>query len=652
MSTTTAQASTNSQEETLAANTREKDKKPSKMGFFKLLSIYYKQYWFRWLLLIIFVMVTAGITVALPKLTNIVMTELQTGIFARTSLSDPAMPWMTLIYWAIGFASSFIVSGIFLYLQNWVGGSISRKIEIDIRLKVLNKLIDLDMNYYHDKKMGDILTRLISDTQILGDQAYQVPQNFLNAFFTFFGAIAIMFTLDNRILQYTELDGKIIPQLDENGNYVFKNGAGTVAELSGIILGISFGILLLTAFCFTFIRRLMYKQRQVVSNVNGDVNDRLNTIRLIKASGTSQYEKKRFTDIHKNYYKVSMQAIRAQSLLIAFVITTLTSMNTIALIVGIVFVNQQKLDATVMLSISMSINSLIFPIIQVVRLLGNLAQASTSSMRVADIFEQTSKIDVNEDRQGLTDISGNIVFENVYFKYDNDDEKERYILENFNFKFVQGKSYAFVGETGVGKSTIAKLLLRYYDPSKGTIYVNNDKNLKEINLKSYLDHVGYVEQEPQLLYGTFYDNIGYGVVDVSKAEIEEAAKKAELYDFISSLPEGFETILGERGFILSGGQKQRLVIARMFLRNPEILILDEATSALDNIVEKEIQVELDKLMKGRTTIIIAHRLSTIKNVDQILVLEKGKGVCQTGTFEELKKVDGRFKKLYEAGLMN
>ncbi|KAJ3626896.1 hypothetical protein Zmor_004163 [Zophobas morio] len=336
----------------------------------------------------------------------------------------------------------------------------------------------------------------------------------------------------------------------------------------------------------------------------------------------------------------------------AVVFTVMSSMNIIAILIGIIFVNDNKLNPQVMLSITMSIDSLVMPILQVVRLLGNLASASTSAARVTEIMDRETKINTNVDVEPLADVAGAIEFKNVSFKYDDADDKEPMILENFNFKFEEGKSYAFVGETGVGKSTIAKLLLREYDPTTGDVFVNNDKNLKDINLKSYLDHVGYVEQEPQIIYGTFFNNIRYGTFDATDEECIEAAKKANLYDFINGLPEGFDTVLGERGFILSGGQKQRLVIARMFLRNPKILILDEATSALDNIVEKEIQGELDKLAAGRTTIVIAHRLSTIKNVDQILVLEKGVGVSQSGTFNELKGVEGRFQKLYEAGLMD
>jgi len=195
------------------------------------------------------------------------------------------------------------------------------------------------------------------------------------------------------------------------------------------------------------------------------------------------------------------------------------------------------------------------------------------------------------------------------------------------------------------------LLLRYYDPELGEILINNN-NLKNLNLKTYLGHIGYIEQDPQILYGDFTENISYSVKGVTFPDIEAAAKKANLDDFIQELPHKYKTILGERGITLSGGQKQRIAIARVFLKNPELLILDEATSALDNIVEKEIQAQFNKLMIGRTSIVIAHRLSTIKNVDQILVLEKDKGIVQIGTFNELKDQKGHFKNLYQAGMMD
>lgn len=306
-------------------------------------------------------------------------------------------------------------------------------------------------------------------------------------------------------------------------------------------------------------------------------------------------------------------------------------------------------SVSVIISFVVGMNILVMPILNLVRTFNNLASTSTSTsvMRIHDLMEVQSLIDANENGES---IDGNIIFKDINFAYPN--ALEKIILKNFNYEFAPGKSYAFVGETGVGKSTISKLLLRYYDPTSGEIFINDEKLLKEVNLKSYLNFVGYVEQEPQILYGTFFDNVRYGKFDASDKEIYEACKKAELHHFIESLPKKYDTLLGEKGFILLGGQKQRLVIARMFLKNPQLLILDEATSALDNIVEKEIQRNLDHLKQGRTTFIIAHRLSTIKNLDKILVLEKDKGVVQTGTFNELKKVEGRFKNLYEAGLID
>ena len=300
------------------------------------------------------------------------------------------------------------------------------------------------------------------------------------------------------------------------------------------------------------------------------------------------------------------------------------------------------------ISFVLGINVLIMPIMSLVRVINYLANASASAIRISELLSTKSKINRNLDQSPLRDIRGNIIFENVTFHYP---ESKDLILKNFSYVFKEGKSYAFVGETGVGKSTISKLLLRFYDPIKGHIFINDDKDLSKINLPSFLKNVGYVEQEPQIFYGNVFENVSYGVLNVTKEEAIIACKKANLHRFIMSLPQKYSTILGERGLMLSGGQKQRLVIARMFLKNPKILILDEATSALDNIVEKEIQLNLQKLMKGRTTFVIAHRLSTIKNVDEILVLEKDKGIVQKGTFENLKNINGQFKKLYDAGLM-
>ncbi|WP_342252227.1 ABC transporter ATP-binding protein [Spiroplasma endosymbiont of Amphibalanus improvisus] len=601
-----------------------KSKKNSE-NFFNFLWYYYKKFYLSAIFLVAVTIVTCGITVALPKITNIMMNDFMADM---ASNSTPYMDWTIFIYWVIGFCSMFLVQGIFTFFQWLIGGKLARKIEIDIRLKVLNKLLDLDMAYYYNKQMGDILTKLISDTQIIGEQSFQVPITFLRSFLTFFGSVVIMYTLTSNTA-------------------IFPDSQSTQVMLSTIILGIALAVLFLSLFLFAILRKKIMKQREDVTKANAAVNDRVNAIKLIKTTGTKSEEKEKFIDSHKEYYKSSVAAVKFQSWFMALILTVFTSLNSISLLFAIMYANEGKLDPTIMISLSMSINALVMPIVQAVRVFSNLATASTSAERINDIVDTDFTIHWNETAKELDNLDVDIIFKDVDFKYI---ETDPLILEKFNFTFKKGKSYAIVGETGAGKSTISQLLLRTYDPVGGKILIGKNE-LNKINLKSYLHKVGYVEQEPQILFGDFYINIAYGRPNATKTQIIDACKKANLYDFVMGLPNKFDTVLGERGFILSGGQKQRIIIARMFLKNPELLILDEATSALDNIVEKEIQGNLNELMTGRTSIVIAHRLSTIKNVDEILVIGKNKGLIQTGTFEELRKKEGHFKKLYEAGLM-
>ena len=596
-----------------------RNKMKDNTGFFKLLSTYYQKYWFSWLMLVSFTLVISGITVAFPKLINIIFEELSLNVAQQKT---PLMPWTVLIYWVIGLGLALVFAAIFRFFQGLFGGRIARKIEINIRLKILNKLIDLDLAYYSDKKMGNLLTKLISDTQILGEQSYQIPLNFLNAVFTFIGSIVILFTLNNTVI----IDGHKVSE------------SGTELELAGIVMGYTFLIIIVTILLFSLLRKRIYKKRKVLTDINGVVTDRINALKLIKTSATINYEKNHFEDIHKLYYTESMNAVRIQAWITAIIITGLTSLNILSILIGIVFINQGKLNPSIMISFTMGINSLIMPIILLSRMLGNFASASTSAIRINEILIEKPTIKPFLYKTKIKGFKGDIQFKNVGFKYN---KNEPYILKDFSFTFKANRSYAIVGESGVGKTTISQLLLRLYDPTEGQILIDNNKNLSKIDLKSYLDNVGYVEQEPLILFGNFLDNIRYGNFNATDEEIYAATKKANIYNFIMLLPKKFNTVLGEHGFILSGGQKQRVVIARMFLRNPRLLILDEATSSLDNIVENEIQKELNKLMKNKTTIIIAHRLSTIRNVDEILVLEKNKGIVQTGTFQTLinKKED-------------
>ncbi|WP_369024658.1 ABC transporter ATP-binding protein [Mycoplasma capricolum] len=508
------------------------------------------------------------------------------------------------------------------YFTNFTIALYSAQIEVMQRLKILKALTDQDVDFYFDHVSGNILTRLVGDTQFLALGVQQFLTNLIYALSGSITAITIMYTQNLYM----------------------------IATLSLVYL------LIANLFCVAFfidMRRKLILAFDIKRETDADMTDRINNISLIKASGTEEFEIKRLEEKNKDYEDGLTKFTHSSALLN----TSLTFV--IQLLVPIIFI----IIAVQYLTNNQSSNSLgadialIFPLLST--LIGGIAillpslrsatAASNAANRISELTDPKPMIHSNLKGYKIDKIDS-IVFDNISFSYPK--KPERIVIPPTKLIFEKGKSYAFVGQTGSGKTTIAKLLLRFYAPTDGKILINGEYNLNRINLPAYLNHIGYVEQEPQILYGTFLDNIKYSKFDATDEEVIQACKKAELHDFIMSLPDKYHTVLGQRGFILSGGQKQRLVIARVFLKDPDVVILDEATSALDNVVEKEIQDKLDELIKGRMCITIAHRLTTIKNVDEIYVLgPNGIGIVQMGTFDQLKKQPGHFRNLYEAGLM-
>ncbi|KIM14113.1 ABC transporter ATP-binding protein [Mycoplasma capricolum] len=508
------------------------------------------------------------------------------------------------------------------YFTNFTIALYSAQIEVMQRLKILKALTDQDVDFYFDHVSGNILTRLVGDTQFLALGVQQFLTNLIYALSGSITAITIMYTQNLYM----------------------------IATLSLVYL------LIANLFCVGFfidMRRKLILAFDIKRETDADMTDRINNISLIKASGTEEFEIKRLEEKNKDYEDGLTKFTHSSALLN----TSLTFV--IQLLVPIIFI----IIAVQYLTNNQSSNSLgadialIFPLLST--LIGGIAillpslrsatAASNAANRISELTDPKPMIHSNLKGYKIDKIDS-IVFDNISFSYPK--KPERIVIPPTKLIFEKGKSYAFVGQTGSGKTTIAKLLLRFYAPTDGKILINGEYNLNRINLPAYLNHIGYVEQEPQILYGTFLDNIKYSKFDATDEEVIRACKKAELHDFIMSLPDKYHTVLGQRGFILSGGQKQRLVIARVFLKDPDVVILDEATSALDNVVEKEIQDKLDELIKGRMCITIAHRLTTIKNVDEIYVLgPNGIGIVQMGTFDQLKKQPGHFRNLYEAGLM-
>ncbi|AHI53949.1 ABC transporter ATP-binding protein/permease [Spiroplasma sabaudiense Ar-1343] len=598
---------------------------PKNGMFFKMIASYYKKEWKITLKMVFLMILIVSCQIMIPILTNQMNISIlyEKGVVTQKDPMYWGVPWQDLIYIGIGVV---FLNSISSFLFNYTGYLMGKKIEIDLRNKCLERLVRQDISYYSDKKIGEILTNVVSDTQLFGDWAVNIPMLVGISFFQIIAALSMMF--------------------------IFQWQLALVACSTFLLILISMIV------CFTITTKRYYKVREVLTQINGNVTDRIVTVRLIKSSGTENYETQRFKDVHQDYYKRSRPVGKMQASLLTILFGGVSLLQFATIISAmLLFGNSddpvaiQKFFGQTFASFALAQGMIIGPLFNVMNAAFGLAMATVAAQRIQKTLTSESIIEPHYfDGVQIDGIKGDIEFKDIRFAYP--EKPTKTVLPKFSFTFKEGKSYAFVGATGSGKSTISRLLLRFYDPTEGSVIINEGINLKDVNLASYLAHVGYVEQEPQILFGDVFENIKYGSFGASNEAVIEACKKAELHDLIETWPDGYDTILGERGFLLSGGQKQRLVIARMFLKDPTVLILDEATSALDNIVEKEIQEKLESLMKGRTTVSIAHRLSTIKNADQIVVLgPDGAGIVQTGTFNELKNQPGHFKNLYEAGLM-
>ncbi|WP_339021563.1 ABC transporter ATP-binding protein [Spiroplasma endosymbiont of Atherix ibis] len=517
--------------------------------------------------------------------------------------------------WMAITVSDLVLLYICTYIRNSCSIMLAVKIEVELRNLTIKRLLEQDISYYSDKKIGKLMTKLVGDTNVIGNEIS--------------GMIAWV------------IQAPLVIAMGTSTLFILHWQLALIASLCVYSLAI-----LVILFSLQYQKKVKIV-REVISDVNGDVIDRIGAIKLVKATGTRKYEESRLNGLHEPYIKAFKPISRIDGTLLAILIASDVLINLIMITVAILFFNNSEMMNVTLPAFISAMIGLTRPLWQIAAIIPGLSRASASSRQIYEVIEKEPILDDKDKSVILFDENiSKIEFRQVKFNYP--EKPEVNIVPKLNITLEKGKSYAFVGETGSGKSTISKLLLRFYDPTEGCLLIN-DKNIKDFNLKSYLSHVGYVEQEPSIIFGDVYDNVRYGHFQATEEEVHEACKKAQIDQIINSWPYGYQTILGERGLLLSGGQKQRLVIARILLRNPELLILDEATSALDNIVEKEIQSQLNELMKEKTSVIIAHRLSTIKDVDQIFVLVSGKGIVQQGTYKELIKMPGKFKDLHDAG---
>ena len=503
---------------------------------------------------------------------------------------------------------------IFAYIVGYYGHVLGIKIETDMRQDLFEKFERMDYQYFDDKKSGELLANLTTHLNELSEMSHHTPEDLVNSIIVIIGSAIVCFVV-NPILSC----------------FVFIG-----------IVGL---------FAFTLLRRkkMMRCFRQVrkeQGEISSQINSSLSGMQLTKAFDNEKYEVENFRVVNNTLKNVRLKLVKEIGFFHSTMNYLINITNLILLIVGGLMFIHNQIDSADLIMFFLYVNFLVSPITKLSSTVETTQHAWSGFEKFYNIMQIKNKIESKENPVYKDYFEGKIEFKNVNFKYKEENEE---VLSNFNLVINPGLKVAIVGETGVGKSTISKIIPRFYEVNDGEILID-DINIKDYELYNLRRLIGHVQQDVFIFYGSIKENILYGNPLASEEEIIEASKKANIYDFIMSLPQGFDTLCGERGIQLSGGQMQRISIARIFLKNPNILILDEATSALDNVTEKLIQKSFDELAIGKTTIMIAHRLTTIKNADLIVVLGKN-GILEQGTHDELMKRNEVYASMYNASLI-
>ena len=514
-------------------------------------------------------------------------------------------------------AGSFIFGSLFHWMRNWGFNAFSQDIQHGIRTDTYDQMQRLNMTFFADKQTGEMMSILSNDVNQLERFLNDGMNSLFRMLIMVLGIAAFMFYLNWQLALIALLP---VP--------------------------------LIAVFTYIFVKLIQpryAKVRSAVGKVNSRLENNLGGIQVIKASNTENYESDRVDDVSRNYYDTNWEAITIR---IKFFpgLQLLSGMGfVITFLVGGYWVMTQTapgpltgtLQVGLFVTFIMYTQQFVWPMAQFGQIINMYQRARASSARIFGLMDETSRLAEQEDVEDIEVQDGNVEYDEVTFAYETDDEP---VVEDIDFEVEGGDTLALVGPTGAGKSTVLKLLLRLYDVGEGAVRIDG-QDLRDVTLPSLRRAIGYVGQESFLFYGTVEENITYGTFGASHEEVVEAAKAAEAHEFITNLPEGYDTEVGERGVKLSGGQRQRLAIARAILKDPEILILDEATSDVDTETEMLIQRSLDELTEDRTTFAIAHRLSTIKDADQIVVLEDGK-IVERGSHGELLEAEGLYAHLW------
>lgn len=567
----------------------------------KKLIAYYKPYKFLFFSDLFFAVINAGVTLAIPLVVRYITNEV--------IYYDADKAFKTIISLGVLMVVMVAVTlGCNLYIT-YFGHMMGAKIEADMRKDIFGHYQKLTFAFYDNQKVGHLLSRITSDLFDITELLHHGPEDVLISAIKIIGSFVILINIDVKL---TLVTFAFVPVM--------------------LVYAVYFNKKMKSAF---------KRNRERIADINSQIEDSLSGIRVVKSFANEKEELRKFNKGNERFVNAKKVSYRYMGLYHSGLNAMTTLVTVAVLLAGVSFMTTGEVVVTDLITFLLYINNFTEPVKQLVNSAEMFQNGYTGFERFQEILAIAPDIKDADDAVSVDHLKGEIEFDHVSFHYEDNEEK---VLNDINMHVSAGEYVALVGPSGVGKTTLCSLIPRFYEVSEGTIRIDG-KDIRKIKLDDLRNNIGIVQQDVYLFAGTIMDNIRYGKPEATDEEVVMAAKNANAHEFIMGFPEGYDTDIGQRGVKLSGGQKQRLSIARVFLKNPPILIFDEATSALDNESEQVVQHSLESLAKNRTTFVIAHRLTTIRNAGRIMVLSE-EGIAEEGTHEELLDRKGVYEALY------